>query len=197
MANHDIQDELELFRETAAGNEQAFGRLFAIYARLLYPFLYRIVKSPLMAEEFIQETMLRVWLHRDKLPELEHPRAWVYRVAANLAFSHLQKEMTAAKVNQHISRAAHDESPDMNEYVSLKNLRVCIRQAVAQLPQQRKIIFQLSREKGLSRAEIAGKLNISEKTVKNAMNASLRFIRDYLQRAGYLLPIFYIVFFRK
>lgn len=197
MSDKDLYNEKELLRQIAEGNEQAFSQLFAIYAKLLYPFLYNIGKSQWMAEEFIQETMLKVWLHRDKLPEIEYPRAWIYRISSNLALSYIQKKLVEERATTHLKMEVPVVMSEIEEYITLKKLQECIQAAIQQLPTQRKIIFQLSRVKGLSRAEIAEELNISEKTVKNAMNAALRSIREYLQRSGYLVSIFYIIFLQK
>jgi RNA polymerase sigma-70 factor (ECF subfamily) len=52
---------------------------------------------------------------------------------------------------------------------------------VEQLSPQRKKIFLLSRQEGLTRAEIAQHLNLSVNTVNNHLNESLRLVKEYLQ----------------
>ena len=55
-----------------------------------------------------------------------------------------------------------------------------IRAVVEKMPARRKEIYILSRERGLSNAEIAKKLDISKKTVENHLNLALKEIRDVL-----------------
>lgn len=48
------------------------------------------------------------------------------------------------------------------------------------MPPKRKEIYMLSRERGLTNAEIAKKLDISKKTVENHLNLALKEIRNFL-----------------
>ena len=72
---------------------------------------------------------------------------------------------------------AHD-SPD--EDLIAKDLQLLIDMVVANMPPQRKLIYQLSREAGLSNAEIAEKLDLSKKTVENHLNLALKELRKIL-----------------
>jgi DNA-directed RNA polymerase specialized sigma24 family protein len=56
--------------------------------------------------------------------------------------------------------------------------------AIEELPPRRKIIFEMSRNKGMSYKEIGKELNISLSTVKGQMNKALSGIRDCLQTHG-------------
>ena len=72
---------------------------------------------------------------------------------------------------------AHD-SPD--EDLIAKDLQLLIDMVVENMPPQRKLIYQLSREAGLSNAEIAEKLDLSKKTVENHLNLALKELRKIL-----------------
>lgn len=65
--------------------------------------------------------------------------------------------------------------------IELKESEELIIKLVEQLPPQRKKIYQLSREQGLSHAEIAKQLGISTSTVNNQLTEALRFIKQHLQ----------------
>ena len=62
------------------------------------------------------------------------------------------------------------------EYATIYNLAVEI------LPPQRKRIFRMSREEGLSYKEIAGNLEISTQTVKEHMSLAMKTIKDYIAK---------------
>jgi RNA polymerase sigma-70 factor (ECF subfamily) len=55
-----------------------------------------------------------------------------------------------------------------------------VQEAVEALSPQRKMVFQLSREEGLTYEQIARRLQISTNTVRNHLTASLQFIRGHL-----------------
>lgn len=193
MDNKSLHTDRELFRLISEGDELAFRRLFDAYSKQLYPFIFGFVKSSSLAEEFMQETMLRVWYNRDKLAEIEHPGAWIFRISSNLALSYLKRKLTEEKVTEALKDAPFTTSHTAEDALSVKKLTECVKAAVEQLPAKRKLIYQLSRQEGLTRAEIAARLGISEKTVKNSLHAALQFIRSYLQKEGYLVSMFYFL----
>jgi len=55
-----------------------------------------------------------------------------------------------------------------------------VESAIARLPERCRMVFLLSRENGLSYAEIAGTLGISVKTVETQMGRALKFLRAEL-----------------
>ena len=56
-------------------------------------------------------------------------------------------------------------------------------------PAQRNI-FEMSREEGMSNAEIAALSDISEQTVKNHLSAALKILREELRKYNYLFALF-------
>lgn len=200
MPTHSPYNEHELFLLIAEGDEKAFRQLFEQYSPILLSFLFRITKTETIAEELMQETMLRVWINRDKLPDVEHPRAWLYRIATNLGLNWMQKKLTeekAVRLSTTTTTTISKEHEPIEDQISLKELQLQVKEAVNQLPPQRKLIYQLSREKGMSRQEIAAELNISESTVKTSLRLALRSMREYLEKSGYLLAIIYMLLIKK
>jgi len=174
----------------AGGDETAFKRIFELYAKLLYPFLYRTVKSSVVAEELIQEVMLRVWLNRDKLPSIDYPRQWIFKIATNLAFTAIQRTLKEGQVMQTLGKDIQN-SENLEAELSFRELKRHVRKAVNQLPAARRRIYQLSREEGMSREEIANHLKISPSTVKNSIVSALKSIREHLEKEGYMLSLLY------
>jgi len=189
-------NEKELMLLVSEGNERAFKELFELYGKLLFPFLFSVVKTAAIAEEIIQEVMLRIWIHRDKLPEVEIPRKWVFRIASNLAFTFLQRRLKEQQIIGSLRDTEISES-DPEADLRINEIKRHVQEAVKQLPKERKRIYLLSREAGMSRDEIASQLNISPSTVKNSIAAALKSIRDYLKGRGYeeLIVIYFLMRF--
>jgi len=83
---------------------------------------------------------------------------------------------------------------DQLQRMSAKQLQAEIEKAIAELPPKRQEIFRLSREAGLSRKQIADKLDISENTVKNQLTSAVNTLQEILKdRNRVLLPA--ILFF--
>jgi RNA polymerase sigma-70 factor (ECF subfamily) len=79
-------------RPTAQTDVRAlFERLFAEYQTPILNYLYRLLGDPALAEDLLQEAFTRAWNARQQLPAIENPRAWLYRIATNLARDHVRR----------------------------------------------------------------------------------------------------------
>ena len=182
-------NDRELFRMIAEGDETAFRQLFQSYAPQLQPVIMHLTKTAAVADDIIQETFLRLWISRDKLPGIENPRSWILRIVFHQSFSWLRRQAVHHKALDAISLREETASTTEEEVIYHAIVK-SIAEAVQQLPAQAKRIYLLSREKGLKIPEIALELGLSPNTVKNSLVRSLRSIRERIEQAGHYLPLF-------
>jgi RNA polymerase sigma-70 factor (family 1) len=182
-----IHNEKVLLLQIAEGDETAFGHFFHLYFPLLYPAVFKIVKIGSVTEDIIQDTFMRVWIYRDKLPEIENPKAWIYRIAYHQAFTYLQKNNVRQNAIKKISETANQDilKNETEEMLAFKAVASKIKEAVQNLPKQQKKAYQLSREQGLKIDEIAVEMNLSNQSVKNTLGRALKFIREHIKNAGF------------
>jgi len=181
-------DDKQLFLQVSAGDEKAFGALFNSFLPKIYPFIIKFTKSEQAAQEIIQETFIRVWLSRDKLSEIDNPGGWLFKVASNECYGYLRKSILNNKFFNPITFEP-DPVNTTHENFALKELNRLIGEAVNKLPAQRKKIYRMSRDEGKTIPEIAAILKISPNTVKNALVAALKFIREYLVKYGVIFML--------
>ncbi|SEW53465.1 RNA polymerase sigma factor [Chitinophaga arvensicola] len=181
-----LYDDKELFLAIAEGDETAFRRLFHKYVPQLRPIAQHITKTAAVTEDIIQETFLRLWVSRDKLPEIEQPRSWLLRIVFYQSFTYLRKQAVHHKAMDTL--APVEPVFSMEENMAYDSMMKQVGLAVAQLPPRAKQIYLLSREQGLKIPEIARELSLSTNTVKNSLVRSLQSIRKHLEGAGHLLP---------
>ncbi len=183
-----LHDDLNrLFRRISDGDENAFGILFQRSVAALYPFILRLVKHHSAVEEVMQAAFLRLWLSRDKLADVEQPKAWLYKVVANECYTWLRKE--ARELHLRNTAGPADEADDnLTAELSLRETRRLIAEAVSHLPPRRRHIFVLSRQQGKTIPEIAAALGLSPNSVKNTLVLALRDIRAHLARHGKYIP---------
>lgn len=179
--------ELELFRHIATGDETAFRNLVAIYNPVLFPGVYRIVKNTGVCEDILQETYLRIWIYRDKLPNIENPRAWILKIAYLRAFSFLRATKNQLRLKENIKGNLSCSFEEMEELLDFNRLSNLVKTAVSKLPVQQRRVYKLSREYGYSQNEIADVMGLAPQSVKNTMGRALQFIRDYVRKSGHLL----------
>lgn len=195
MSDDSLYIDKQLFNRVAEGDEVAFKELYQKYARQLWPFLMKLTKSEDASDELIQEVFIRVWINRDQLDNIDNPRAWLYKIASNQAHNWFNKNILERKAAvKHQQNTPEDATIDTN--LHLRQMMMAVNTAVSELPQQRRTIYRMNRDRGMKASEIAQELNISVFTVKNTLAASVKFIRQRLEEQGYftlLLIIFFTI----
>lgn len=191
MTSTALHNEKVLLKQIAEGDEASFGELYRYYYPRLLPFICKNTGSDAQAEEIIQETFIRIWLNREKLPEIEHFAAWLFKVASREFLSALRKRLSYEEKIGALQAEATPVSP--LEQLHVREIRELVKAAVQQLPDQRRRIYQLSREEGLKVNEIAERLSLSPQTVKNVLTTSLKQIRDHLAASGHRYVLIYLL----
>lgn len=182
-----IHNEKEILFLVSEGDETAFRNIFQTYGDLIHANIYSVVKSQAAAKDLVQDTFLRVWLYRDKLPEIENFRAWLLRISYNRAFNFLRDVGTQQKkLDQYAVKYGntifHNKTEEDMQLHLLNNV---IAKAVKALPPQQKKIYLLSREQGLKQQVIADQLGLSLSTIKNTLGKALEALREAVEKAGF------------
>lgn len=170
-----------MLRSVSQGDAQAFSTFFHTYNARLFPFITKIVKTAAIAEEIVQETFLRAWVHREKLAQLDEPGAWLFRIASNLALTHLRNAANEAIKHAGFSNNASSVN-ELTDELDKKEMAHLVEQAINLLPTKRQTIFRLSKQEGLTYLQIAGQLNISTNTVKEHMVQAIKFIKEHIRK---------------
>ncbi|MBO9573192.1 MAG: sigma-70 family RNA polymerase sigma factor, partial [Chitinophagaceae bacterium] len=133
-----------------------------------------------------QEIFLRIWLSRHLLNDVENPGSWINGIASHVSYSWLRSRIKQRTLVTGItdSRPADIHEPPVYIY----DLQRLVANAIDRLSPQRKKVYTLSRDKGMTIPEIADDLKLSPSTVKNTLVAALSEIREQLKFAGYELP---------
>ena len=183
MEHYASYSDKQLFALIADGDENAFATIYYKYVSYLYSYVLGFTKSQSAAQEIIQDSLLRVWLNRDKMPEIDSPKNWIFRIAANECNNFLRREGLKTKVLHEVtSREA--QRPESSE-ITFREINGVIQKAVNNLSPQRKLVYQLNRVQGLKTKEIAEQLGLAHDTVKKHLQIALQQIREELTKQGY------------
>ncbi|MFW5754453.1 MAG: RNA polymerase sigma-70 factor [Marinilabiliaceae bacterium] len=167
------RSEKEMIRLIAQGDEQAFEELFrSVYARLvLYAAHYMGDRQE--AENIVQMVFIKFWEKRRGL-KVRSLSNYLTVSVRNACLNELRRQNPWYSVDDqfHIPDVqAEEELPD-------EALLEQIREAIDQMPPQRRKIFKMGRFEGLKYKEIASKLGISPKTVEVQMGKALKTLRE-------------------
>jgi len=184
-----LNNEKELFALVAGGDEAAFTAIFHHYNKRLYPFVLKITKNESAAEEIVQDVVTTLWVKKERLAEVDNYASYIFRIATNKTFNYLKKVAMEDKMLKEVLQNMEMFRNLTDEIIDSKEKEAIINSAINELPTQRKLIYKLSRQEGLSHQQIAEQLNISQNTVKNQLVKALRFIREKLDTTSLMVLI--------
>ena len=143
-------------------SEEWVQHLITAYSSQLLKYLINHTHSREDAEDLLQDVMISVYEHRAEFdPERCNEQAWLYIIAKRKLVSYYRK----FKQNDSIDEMEDFQLPSDNSMAEATNLMAC-RQAVAlalsKLDERSREIVVLRYFNGLSYAEIASALGISE-----------------------------------
>lgn len=157
--------------------EPELSALFLLYQKDLMQFLTYKVRCAETAADLTQETYLRIAHHPDT-GSIENMRAYLFRIANNIALDHLrsqarQSKRDAGAVTEDIICLQPEPDAALSDYQQLEFLE----RIIYDLPPKCREVFLMSRVEGKSYAEISNELAISPRTVESHMRKALDQIR--------------------
>ena len=133
-----------------------------------------------LLQDASKDIFMSLWQNRGNLKQIDNLDAYLFRIARNAVFRYIERSLL---FKNYQSRQLSDDNSDLYEIESelnAKELELIIAIAVERMPSQRRKIYQMSREQGLSNENIARELNISKRTVENHLSQALADIRKIL-----------------
>lgn len=151
------------------------------HARFVYQVAYMLLRNHHDAEDSTQETFMRVWRYRKRLPEARDLKAWLARIAWRVALDRRKKaaEISLADAAEAVFKLyAAGESAE--KIAGAKQMAVLLDQLIATLPGKLRDPMLLSLDQELTQAEIGGVLNIPESSVRTRLFRARQMLRQKL-----------------
>lgn len=149
------------------GNESDFETLFLNHYQDIYRHLFRILGSRQLAEDVAQEVFLRLYDHEFAANRDHNIRAWLYRVATNLAYNALRSERRRAERQAAAARERESQGRvirDPAESAGRSAERALVRHVLTELS-EREAQLLLLRHAGLSYRELADVVGVAPGSV--------------------------------
>lgn len=175
------ENELKvLIEKMKGGDRESFNQIFRCFYKPLTQFCVRYVADGDQAAEIVQDLFVKLWTSREKLSFNTSFKSYMLRAVRNSAITYINKERMHADVNTRIYTNDSDAN-DPSETLQSNNLEASYQKVLASMPEKRREVFLASRFEGLKYAEIAEKLNVSQKTVETHMSAAIKQLREGLK----------------
>jgi RNA polymerase sigma-70 factor (family 1) len=174
-----------LVKRLRAGEVAAFTEIFDAFAERLLVYAVNILDNRVECEDLVQDVLLWLWQNREKLDPKISLEPFLFKAVRNDVFDLIRKGKVKERVFDQIEKRIWLESPAENQ-VYARELQAKLKEAIHDLPERVREVYQLSREEHLSHKEIAERLSISPKTVENQLATAMKKIRASL---GDFLPL--------
>lgn len=173
---------IKFIKGLKSGSYEDFNILYTIYADMLYNFILNLTKSPIEAQDILQDTFMRIWQTRERINLDLSFKTYLYTIARHLIIDSLRRQVDNIVFDDYICSEAFQKysENDVERNISFDEFKERVSKAKEKLTPKQKEIFELSREKGYSILSIAEKLQLSEKTVKNQLTLALKVMRAEL-----------------
>lgn len=193
MAVKPLADEHNLLARIASGDENAFTTFYYHYDRPVYLFAYRILGSEELAEEMMQEVMLKIWMLGKELTKIENVESYLRIMSKNRCLNQLRKLRQQAAKNQPLDETLDPGINDTEETILLNDTKRVLEEAISNLPPQQREVYKLCQVQGMKYEEAAHKMNISVFTVQSYMKLALRSLRKTMQNHSGIAAIITIL----
>lgn len=170
------------------GDAETFEKVFFSFAERIYYFAMRYMRNQHDAEEIVQEVFVKLWENRSNLNDQLSFSGYLFTIARNTIFNQNRKKVNEQAYQEYVKVFLENSTRRTEEDLIYSDIKGIVDKVVEDLPPQRKLIYKMSREKGLSYKEIAEELKLSERTVETHIRLALKTLTQVLDE-HYILPI--------
>lgn len=167
----------------------AFEKIYLAYSEKLFHFAFSYLKSSFEAEEIVQEVFIQVWEMRHQIDPDRSFDSLIHRMTINRVYNQMKHQVVKQKYQNYLTQFDSSLQDSPEAALHFKQLEAKINLLLDRLPEQQRAIFEMSRMKGLSHAQIANDLGLSVRTVENQVYRASRFLKEHL-KGEYLWVLF-------
>ncbi len=167
---YSLDEDVALMLAFRAGDVAAFDQLFRRWSGPLLRYIDRMVRDLATAEELVQEVFIRVHRARERYSPDARFSTWLYRIATNLALNELRRPRHRSvhrSTDEGGAAPLLDRAPRTEDVVDARRLAAAAERALLELPEKQRAALCLTAVEGLSYAEVAEALEVTEKAVKS------------------------------
>lgn len=177
----------DLFIRLQRDDHEAYRELYVRYTGVLYAHAYLKLQDREEARDAVQEVFTTLWLRRATIELEQNISGYLYTALRNKVLNLIARRKLQSDYTASLQKFIDRDKVETDHLVRLNQLKAIVESAVQHMPDKMREIFDLSRNQHLSHREIAQKLGISEKTVKNQINNALKILRAKLGTFHFLL----------
>lgn len=180
--------DVDLVRQAKRGSHSAFEALVRRYSERAFRVAYRVVRDPDVAEEVLQEALIKAYRGLPRFEFRSSFYTWLYRIVVNLALDRRRQEKRAPSVEWEDGlaveldpRGVTPAQVDPELGVLRLEVRELVSKGVQELPDGQREVLLLREVEDLSYEEIANTMGISKGTVMSRLHYARKKLAAFLE----------------
>lgn len=180
MTNETSDEDLML--AYAAGDLAAFEALYARHRGPLYRFIARGISPRATADECFQDTWARVVAARERYQPTAKFSTWLYQIAQNLLIDQYRRHRPQITLDDEAAPLHLADGEDQRPEPRLSRFEEArrLQRALAELPDEQRIVLQLRLEQELTLEAIGEITGVGRETVKSRLRYAMEKLRARL-----------------
>lgn len=179
-------------------DSSAFKELYYRYFNAVLFYANQYLFNEEEAKDVAQDTFVSLWNSRKTLDYEQNIRAFIFTIARNKCLNILRTRLNKRKYHSTIQRRDAELSymvlkDESAERAICNEVEQLVNEALSELPEQYRNVFEMNRARGMTYSEIAKELNLSVKTIEVRMMRVLQVLRRKLKDYIVFIPIFIII----
>lgn len=162
------------------GDKEALREAYTKYHTQLYGVAVKYLKSKNLAEDAVHDVFIKLWNHRQKLDTQKSLKGFLFTSMKNHVLNMIRNHKRDVEKNMSYALLRPVSQNKTESELTLKNYKKVFEDALQELPEGKREVFDLKMKSGLSNKKIAEKLDVSVNTVKSQYYKASRFIKGYL-----------------
>jgi len=179
--------DAELIALLAESNQIAYRALFARYWEQTYNQVYKRLKDHDIAEDITQDIFMQLWARRSE-KQILNIGGYLFGAARNSVFRALERQNRFVVVADLLNDVESPGERTDGHLLTVEFMKA-YEALVDALPEGQRVIFRMRFQEDLSPDEIARKLNISPKTVRNQLGRAIASLKDSLLMFSIILSM--------
>ncbi|MBW9173213.1 RNA polymerase sigma factor SigY [Clostridium estertheticum] len=171
-------DEVELINKAKNGNKSALNTLLKDNLNILKGYVIKMVGDPYLAQDIIQDTLLKAVLNINKFEPKAKFSTWLIKIATNVYRDYLRKNKRFKLSDEVlVDNAMKLEDIVIQNYEYKEIIKI-----ILALPYEKRVVFILKHYYGYKYVEISEIINCPIGTVRSRLHNAVKYIINEIER---------------